>query len=245
MSTLSWDHNLNDDGELRVNLNVMDSIEASAAIHEATYNDIPTSDLFTRTNFRNLQKATNIYDYRDRDNIPAVLTDNAGNVFRGIESIRINEVLVRAATNLYEAEGLESLDWDLGASPDTEGAITPRGAVGYLTHPGTTNNPNDEFTELATITLPDPPFDTDTEYAFKLRIRVRNDGEIMTDEKDRGFRVWVTNQVNSDVLVIDSRLSFDSGATTDPPYPVVNLNDKCRWSAAAPASSSLSTAKTV
>ncbi len=230
MSTLSHDRNLNRDEELRINPNFSIPEQNLAAVHAAfpSINAFDT-DAFERPDLRNMQAAANIYDYRDRSNSRAELRDTAGDVFAGVEAIRINEVLVRAATNLYEGEWLYTgiaNDWETaifyGLNPVAQGAGSPRGTEDYLTNPDAwPNNSASETSAVVTVTLPDPPFDSATGYAFKLRMRVRSSGtQTLSNTADTGFRVYVNGNP-----VIYSGLGSDPG---DPGTGYLN-GQNCRW----------------
>ncbi|RJP72084.1 MAG: hypothetical protein C4532_06570 [Candidatus Abyssobacteria bacterium SURF_17] len=210
MSTLSSDRNLNKDGGLRTNLNVA-APEQDAATMRTVYPATKTgdTDAYERPDLRNMQAAVNIYDFRDRNNARTEIKDTAGNIFAGVEAVRINEVMVRAATSVYEAEngavgsGASSDLWDTatnyGLTPTDQGAKSPLPDGGFLTwdylmndgtDPGETPG-GDEASSSFTIVLPNPPFlrdETGDPYYFKLRMRVRSDGQ-EDYTADRGFEV--------------------------------------------------------
>lgn len=202
MSTLSFDRNLTKDGELRRNPNVASHLQVAASVN-TPYPPLGTgdTDAFERVDLRNAQAAANIYDYRDRNNARTELHDIAGNTFAGVEAIRINEVMVRAATSLYEAEHwMSNANWTTSTG---SGSGSPRGNEGYLTH--TTDNGAAEASNSATVILPDPPFSStggpanDGNYPFKLRMRVRSDGG-HDNSGHEGFTVYINGtQVTSSV----------------------------------------------
>ncbi|MBI5118712.1 hypothetical protein HZA56_19765 [Candidatus Poribacteria bacterium] len=233
VSTNSLDHNLNKDGELRINPNFSTPDQNVATVHAAfPATGTGDTDAFERPDLRNMQVAANIYDYRDRNNFRNEISDTAGDAFAGVEAIRINEVLARAATNLYEAEdpNWTTTEWTAVVPGAAAGAITPRGAEGYLTNLQDATN-NDEPTAALSIVLPTPPFSASSTYVFKLRMRVRSDGgSSLSNGNDRGFRVWLQNGASSQIyLVVDSRLGQDSGPPNTPPFWAVPANTTCRW----------------
>jgi len=230
MSTLSFDRNLNAGGQHRTNLNLLTPEQAVATVDTVS----PPYNLFSRPHMRNLQRAANIYDYRDRKHARYEYEDSAGNVFAGVEAIRINEILVRAATNIYEPEDNMWDSFNYWVVTDDGGSGSPRGNEQYLANAGVADNATSESTDPETVILPDPPFDAnggpydDGEYVFKLRMRVRRTGT-SADSNDNGFRVWI-----NDELVTDSRLDPEP---TPPPAPAApkatpSAGDRSRWAAA-------------
>jgi hypothetical protein len=248
ISTLSFDRDLTRDNELRINYNFSTPEQNAAALHRPFPATGPgDTNAFERVDLRNMQVAANICDYRDRNRSRTEIRDAAGNVFAGVEAIRINEILVRAATNLYEGEHPDLVvgtpnNWDRVDPPTgaTDGAITPRGQEAYLTNDGSTPNINSEVAGPITITLPDPPFDTGTTYPFKLRMRVSNDEVSPTDANDKGFRVWIQDGNGKLSLVVNrtgdpTTLGQDSDAASSPIFFTVTGNPNCRWATSSTA----------
>ncbi|GAB4343675.1 MAG: hypothetical protein Kow0099_22360 [Candidatus Abyssubacteria bacterium] len=229
MSALSHDRNLTKDGEVRTNPNFATPEQLVKAVQKAfPLESRGDTNSYERADLRNMQVAANIYDYRDRNHSQHQVVDAAGNIFAGVETIRINEVMVRPATATYEAE-TELPDangyWSAGSNPVGQGAGSPRGTEGYLNNPGLTGNPVREMSDEFTFTLPNPPFTStggpngDGTYPFKLRMRVRSyDQAGSTANYNLGFLVYINDPSETGVPVgIGTTISSFFGTSVFPP----------------------------
>ena len=129
----SEDRNLNARENPRVNPNYATAGEIAAAVLAPFLRNLPA---FTEAEFRAYQAAINLYDYRDRNFIRDEVQDTSGNVFAGVEAVRINEIMVAPATRLFEGEegdgapgvlGGGALAWDSASDSVTP---TPPDAAG-------------------------------------------------------------------------------------------------------------------
>jgi hypothetical protein len=247
MSTNSVDRNLNKDGEIRVNPNFATPTQILGAVRGA-FPLTGTGDTngYERPDLRNIQAAVNIYDYADRNQVREGISDAAGNIFAGGEAIRINEVMVRPATSIYEAEILgpdASGYWRAASDPlglnlnlllrQGQGAGSPRGAEDYLNNPGFVGNTTSESSLPVNIVLPDPPFTSvggpngNGTYPFKLRMRVRSDGAAAP--ANLGFEVWINAALVNPALGINSFLGNNTtgrwATFNTPPAPPPGVNN--------------------
>ena len=111
ITVYSSDENTNDSGLLRLNINlVKDAMALYTVMYDAWEGLIPNYYTYDQVRRMASQVAVNTIDYADRDNVSTFLelSDALGNettIARGVEAIRINEIMVKPAYQ-WEAEEL-------------------------------------------------------------------------------------------------------------------------------------------
>ena len=171
-------------------------------------------DTFREVEFQTLQAAINLYDYRDRNHIRDEIQDAAGNVFSGVEAVRITEVMVAPRTDYIDAEVYDQIGaavpdlteahglgvpfaghpnggWTVPVGPG--GAGRPRGAENYLTNlaAGAAVGVDWEYSGPLVFTLPAAIFpavvtDNDSDTVFGEDAAVDTDGDGVWADEDVG-----------------------------------------------------------
>ena len=113
ITVYSSDENTNDSGFLRLNINLVKDAMALYTVMYDAWDDLIDPPNFTDTELRRLaaQCAVNTIDYADTDNVSTFLEISDGTettIARGVEGIRINEIMVKPAYQWEAKELFES-----------------------------------------------------------------------------------------------------------------------------------------
>ncbi len=172
------DRNLSAGGSVRVNPNFATPEELASAALAPFMRTLPA---YTEAEFRTYQAAINLHDYRDSNLIRDEVRDPAGNVFAGVEQVRINEIMVAPSTQLYEPEELgPGGGWAIASvsGANLARAGSPRALPDYL-HSGATVF-TAQFSNVLSANVPDG---TPGPFAFlDDAVATDNDGDGFTDE---------------------------------------------------------------
>ena len=180
ITVYSSDLNTTDSGFLRLNINlVRDAMALYQVMEDAGITNNPA------------QLAVNIIDYADTDNVPTYLEIYDGTdttIVRGVEGIRINEVMVKPAYQ-YEAEDIFD---GTNAGGWKEDADT------YIYLYGKDDDTDTGVTELVEIDLPRSGY-------YRLRVMSYD------DDFNRSFGVYIYDEAGGEAVLQDTAGLHNTG----------------------------------